>query len=117
VRAKVAAWPDAACILRPMQRRDTPIFGFLVGLVTLLAGLTIVYVLLYYSAQGMSLDAFLGALRYTPDQAAKVLSLALIAEIIPITWVKRRRLDGAARGMFVVIMLTASLILWLKFVA
>jgi amino acid permease len=100
-----------------MQRRDTPIFGFLVGLAALIAGLTIVYLLLYYSAQGMSLAAFLGALRYTPDQAAKVLSLALIAEIVPITWVKRKKLDGTARGMFVVIMLLAMLILWLKFVA
>ena len=100
-----------------MNRRDTPIFGFLVGLATLLAGLAIVYLLLYRTAQGMSVSGFLGALRYTPDQAAKVLSLALIAEIVPITWVKRQRLDGAARGMFVIIMLIALLILWLKFVA
>lgn len=103
--------------LATMQRRDTPIFGLLVGLATLLAGLTVVYLLLYWNAQGMSLSAFLGALRYTPDQAAKVLSLALIAEIIPITWVKRKRLDGAARGMFIAIMLAALTILWLKFVA
>lgn len=100
-----------------MQRRDTPIFGLLVGLVTLLAGLTIVYLLLYRGAQNMSVAAFAGALRYTPDQAAKVLSLALIAQIIPITWVKKRRFDGAARGLFVVVMLAALLILWLKFVA
>ena len=100
-----------------MQRRDTPLFGFLVGTATLLVGLLVVYLLLYWYAQNMSVAAFLGALRYTPDQAAKVLSLALIAEIIPITWVKRRRGDGAARGMFVVVMLAAGLILWLKFVA
>ena len=100
-----------------MNRRDTPIFGLLIGLTTLLVGLAIVYLFLYRNAQGMSLSAFLGALRYTPDQAAKVLSLALIAEIIPITWVKRKRFDGAARGMFIVVMLTALFILWLKFVA
>lgn len=100
-----------------MNRRDTPIFGLLVGLGTLLAGLTIVYLLLYRGAQHMSVAAFLGALRYTPDQAAKVFSLALLAEIFPITWVKKRRLDGAARGLFISIMLAAVTILWLKFVA
>ncbi len=114
--AKVGA-SLAPFILQAMHRRDTPIFGFLVGLATLLAGLVVVYLVLYWYAQNMSVAAFVGALRYTPDQAAKVLSLALIAEIIPITWVKRRRGDGAARGMFVVIILIALTILWLKFVA
>lgn len=100
-----------------MRSRDTPILGILIGLAALFAGLVVVYFLLYWSAQGMSVSAFVGALRYTPDQAAKVLSLALLAEIIPITWVKRKRVDGTARGLFVVIMLAAMLILWLKFVA
>ena len=100
-----------------MQKRDTPIIGFLVGLGTLLAGIVIIYLLLYRIGQGISPSGFVSLISYFPDQASKVLSLALIAEIIPITWVKRRRIDGAARGLFVVIMLAALAILWLKFVA
>jgi amino acid permease len=100
-----------------MQKRDTPIIGFLIGLGTLLAGLTIVYLLLYQVGQGISITDFVSLISYVPDQASKVLSLALIAEIIPITWVKRRKLDGTARGLFVAIMLAALAILWLKFIA
>lgn len=100
-----------------MRNRDTPIIGFLVGLGTLLAGLTVVYLLLYQMGQGVSPAGFARLIAYFPDQASKVLSLALIAEIIPITWVKKKRLDGAARGLFVVIILAALAILWLKFVA
>lgn len=90
--------------------------GLLIGLGTLLAGLAVVYGILYGS-RGISIPGFLDLMRYSHDHAAKVLSLALIAEIIPITWVKRKRLDATARGLFVAIMLAAMAILWFKFVA
>ena len=100
-----------------MQRKDTPIVGFLIGLGTLLGGVIVIYLLLYKMGQGISPSGFARLITYFPDQASKVISLALIAEILPITWVKRKRMDGAARGLFVVIMLAALMILWLKFVA
>lgn len=99
-----------------MARNDSPIRGLLIGLGTLLLGVAVVYALLYGS-RGISPQGFLRLMAYVPDQAAKVLSLGMIAEIVPITWVKRRRLDGTARGLFVVIMLAAMAILWFKFVA
>lgn len=100
-----------------MRNRDTPIVGFLVGLGTLALGVLAVYFLLFRPSQGLSLGRFIQSFGFQPDLASKSLSLALITEIIPITWVKRRRLDNAARGLFVVIMLAAFAILWFKFVA
>jgi amino acid permease len=99
-----------------MTRSDSPIKGLLIGLGTLLLGVIVIYALLYGS-RGISPQGFMRIMAYMPDQAAKVLSLAMIAEIIPITWVKRKKLDGTARGMFIAIMLIAMAIIWFKFVA
>jgi len=95
--------------------RDRPLFGFLLGVLATALGLVIIYLVLYRPGLGLTPSGFVRMMRY-PSEASKALSLALLANIVPITLVKRRRLNEAARGLFVVIMLCALLILWLRFV-
>ncbi len=96
--------------------RDRPFYGALLGIVFTLAGLAAVYIGLFYFGQGASLTYFLSVLSGGGDGAVRVLSLALLANIVPITIVRNRRYNEAARGLFVVIMLLAMYLLWEKFV-
>lgn len=76
-------------------------------------GLLVMYLLKF---QGQSFDAFFRILLKEHDVTAKVLSLSIIANIIPFIFYTNKRLDLTARGVLIATVLYAVLIVLLKFV-
>lgn len=95
------------------MRLNQPIVGFLIGLVMPLLGFVVVYFVL--GSGHNSLSTFFQYVMGAPKVMAKVLSLSILANIIPFLYFTRRRLDYAARGIFIATVLYAVAIVLLKF--
>ncbi|MCB0700992.1 MAG: hypothetical protein H6551_09080 [Chitinophagales bacterium] len=95
------------------MKRNVSILGLLIGLLMPMLGIFIVYLIKF---QGVSLGDFASALVRDFDQTAKILSLSILANIIPFIYYTNRRLDLTARGILIATMLYAVLIVLLKFV-
>ncbi len=78
-----------------------------------LIGLLIVFLIL---GQGVTLGDFCKGLMHSHKQAATVLSLSILINIIPFIFYTNKRLDYTARGILIATMLYALLIVLLKFV-
>lgn len=105
-----------ACILALYiccMKRNVSILGFIIGILAPILGMFIIYLIKY---NGNSFDAFIKDLVRYPDTAAMVLSLSILANIVPFIYYTNRRLDLTARGILVATMLYAVLIVLLKFV-
>lgn len=76
-------------------------------------GFFIVFALL---RQGDSFAVFTNRLLISHELAAKVISLSLLANAIPFVLLTNRRLDYAARGIFIATLLYAVFIVLLRFV-
>lgn len=87
--------------------------GFIIGLIMPMFGLLVMYLLKF---QGQSFDTFYHVLLREHDVTAKVLSLSIIANIIPFIFYTNKRLDLTARGVLIATVLYAVLIVLLKFV-
>lgn len=94
------------------MKRNVPILGFLIGIIMPVVGLYIVSLIF---KNGASFGDFFKALRHSHDQAAKVLSLAILLNILPFIFYTNKRLDLTARGILVATMLYAVLIVLLRF--
>ena len=104
------------CILAlyfSIMKRNVPVLGFLIGAVMPIIGLYLVSLIF---KNGASFGDFFKMLRHSHDQAAKVLSLAILLNILPFIFYTNKRLDLTARGILVATMLYAVLIVLLKFV-
>lgn len=95
------------------MRINQPIVGFFIGLVMPLLGFLVVYLVL---GSGLDLGAFFRYVMGSHKSLAKVLSLSILANIIPFLLFTRRRLDYAARGVFIATVLYAVAIVIFKFV-
>lgn len=95
------------------MRRNVPILGFLIGLVTPLLGLFIMY-LLWGQHQGIV--EFVRLTFRLSGQASKVFTLSLLANILPFVFFTSKRLDYSARGVFIATMIYAMFIVLVKFV-
>jgi len=95
------------------MRLNQPIVGFLIGLVAPFAGLFVMY-LLWGSHEGYF--EFMRSCITLKDLGSKVFTLALLANLIPFVILNTRRLDYAARGVFVITMLYVVFIVMLKYV-
>lgn len=95
------------------MRINQPIVGFFIGLVMPLLGFLVVYLVL---GSGLDLAAFFRYVMGSHKSLAKVLSLSILANIIPFLLFTRRRLDYAARGVFIATVLYAVAIVIFKFV-
>jgi hypothetical protein len=95
------------------MKRNVPLLGFIFGLVAPLAGMLVVYGILF---RGMTFEGFLTRFTSDPQVAAKVLTLSILANLIPFLYFTNRRLDLSARGVFIATMLYAVAIVLLKFV-
>lgn len=76
-------------------------------------GFFVVYLVL---GRPQSISGFAGFLVGNHSKAAMVLSLSILANIIPFMYCTSKRLDYTARGILVATMLYAVLIVLLKFV-
>lgn len=95
------------------MKRNIPILGFAIGVLMPFLGLIIMY---FLKARGLGFGEFLSELIRRPKEAATVLSLCLLAEIIPFIYYTNKRLDLTARGILIATILYAVFIVLLKFV-
>lgn len=103
------------CILAQhldIMKRNVPILGFIIGLILPLLGIIIMY---FAWAHGAGFGEFLSGLTTHRQDAAKVISLSLIMNVIPFIYYTSKRLDHTARGVFIATVLYALLIVLLKF--
>lgn len=96
------------------MKRNVPILGFFLGLIMPILGLLLIYLIKH--SGNMSVGDFFSALSRNHKDAATLLSLSLIAELIPFIYYTNKRLDLTARGILIATMLYALLIILLKFV-
>lgn len=95
------------------MKRNVPVLGFFVGLLMPVLGFLVVYLIL---GRSQSLSGFVGSLMDSHNRAAMVLSLSILANILPFMYCTSKRLDYTARGILIATMLYAVVIVLLKFV-
>ena len=95
------------------MKRNVPVLGFILGAIMPLLGLLVFYLVKF---SGMEIGEFVSVLLRNHEDTAKILSLALIANLIPFIYYTSKRLDLTARGVLISTMLYAVLIVLLKFV-
>jgi amino acid permease len=95
------------------MRINRPIVGFILGLVLPFIGFLVVFLVL---GGGNNFGAFVQRLLTYHKELATVISLSILANLIPFIYFNSRRLDAASRGVFIVTMLYAVVIVLLRFV-
>jgi hypothetical protein len=96
------------------MRLNQPIVGLIIGLFMPLLGFIVVY---FIMAPGMSAGAFVEHLRASTDAAGKVITLSVLANLIPFLIFNRRRMDQTVKGIVIATMLYAVFFVYVKFVA
>jgi hypothetical protein len=94
--------------------RNNIFFGFILGLLVPLFGMTLFYVIKYLP-QNVSLIDFIYLLKGNKPNISKVISLGLIACIPLITYYKNRRLYETLKGIFGAIILYALIAMAYRF--
>lgn len=95
------------------MRMNRPVIGFVIGLLMPVIGFLVVYAVL---GRSTGFSAFTSHLMDYHKDLAMVLSLSILANVLPFILFTNRRLDYGARGVFIATMLYAILIVLLKFV-
>ena len=95
------------------MRINQPIVGLLLGLLMPLLGLIAVYFIL---GQGQGFSAFLDLMKARPSEAAKVISLSVLANLIPFLYFNKRRLDQTVKGIVIATVLYAITFIYIKYV-
>jgi amino acid permease len=95
------------------MRQNIPLFGFFVGLVLPLIAVALLY---FPFNNGSDFYTYFVKVFRRPDLGAKVLSLALIANVLPIIYFNRKRYDYAIRGLLSSFIIYALVILLMRFV-
>ena len=96
-----------------LMKRNVPILGFIIGIIMPVIGMLLVYLILFHNS---SFGDFFKVLRHSHDEAAKVLSLSILLNILPFIFYTNKRLDLTARGILIATILYAVLIILLRFV-
>ena len=84
------------------MKRNVPVFGLLIGLVMPVLGVITMYFIWFH---GSPFGDFYTRISGDHQLASKVLSLSLLAELIPFIYFTNKRLDNSARGVFIATML------------
>ncbi len=95
------------------MRINRPVIGFLLGLILPFIGFLIVFLIL---GGGHNFGPFFQRLLTYHKELATVISLSILANLIPFIYFNSKRLDAAARGVFIATMLYAVVIVLLRFV-
>jgi hypothetical protein len=96
------------------MRLNQPIVGLIIGLFMPLLGFITVY---FVKARAMGMDAFLSHLQANHDAAGVVITLSVLANLIPFLIFNRRRQDQAVKGVVIATILYALFFVYVKFVA
>jgi uncharacterized membrane protein len=96
------------------MRLNQPIVGLFIGLFMPLLGFIVVYLV---KAQAMGMSAFMEHLRFSHDAAGVVITLSVLANLIPFLIFSRRRMDAGLKGIVIATMLYAVFFVYVKFVA
>jgi len=95
------------------MKRNSPIFGFIIGLLLPILGVVIMY-LLWGHHDGFG--NFLKSLTYQRGMASKVFTLSLLPNLIPFAYCNIKRIDLTMRGIFIATMLYVLPIVLIMFV-
>ena len=95
------------------MKRDSPILGFLIGLLLPLVGMVIMY-FLWGHHEGIF--EFVRSLTHRRGMATKVFTLSLLTNLIPFAYCNMKRIDLTMRGSFVITMIYVVLIVFAMFV-
>jgi amino acid permease len=96
------------------MRRDIPVLGFIIGALAPVLGFIVVY--LIFRAGSQSLEHFITSNWSNNKTFAKILTLSLLANLIPFVYCNYKRYDYISRGIFIATMLYVVLIVLLMFV-
>ncbi|MDR3679989.1 MAG: hypothetical protein P4L41_08480 [Flavipsychrobacter sp.] len=94
------------------MNRNVPLLGFVIGLIFPILGLVVVNFTLLH---GLPLGEFMNMLLHERDVASKVVSLSLLANLIPFVYYTSKRLDYTAKGIFIITMIFVAIAVLLKF--
>ncbi|MBX2905288.1 MAG: hypothetical protein KF744_04570 [Taibaiella sp.] len=95
------------------MRLNVPIVGFLIGILLPLLGFAVVYALWF---NGRDFNSVMSMLLHDKRISPKVLTLSLLANLIPFVIFNTKRLDYAMKGVVIATMLYALLIVLIMFV-
>lgn len=94
------------------MRVNQAIVGLLLGLVMPVLGFVVVYFVLNH---GLSFSSFAEKLFSRSSEAAKVVSLSVLANLIPFLYFNRRRLDQTVKGIVIATVLYFAFFFYVKF--
>lgn len=95
------------------MRINRSIIGFLLGIIMPVLGFLIVF---FVMRAGNTFSTFVTNLSAQHGLLSKVISLSILANLIPFIFFNSRRLDEASKGVFIATMLFAVIIVLLRFV-
>ena len=94
------------------MRLNQPIVGFFIGLFMPFLGFVVVYFIL---GQGQGMDGFIDHLKVSHSDAAKVISLSVLANLLPFLYFNRRRLDKTVKGIVIATVLYLAAFIYVKY--
>lgn len=77
-----------------------------------LLGFVVVY---FIMGKGMGLEGFMEHLEASSDALSKVISLSVLANLIPFLYFNKKRMDQAVKGIVIATMLYAVTFIYVKF--
>ena len=95
------------------MRVNQAIVGLVIGLFMPLIGFIVVYFIL---GHGQGLDAFMGQVAASHSTAGKVISLSVLANLLPFLYFNRKRLDHTVKGIVIATILYMGVFIYVKYV-
>lgn len=96
------------------MRLNQPIVGLILGLFMPLLGFIVVY---FIMGRGMDFESFTTRVSNSPKLAGTVITLSVLANLVPFLLFSRRRMDYAVKGVVIATVLYAVLFIYVKFIA
>ena len=94
------------------MKKNASLFGLALGLIMPFLGLVIFYFIFFKTN---TFSAYMDVFFSNSKEAPKLLSLAILFNLIPFLYYNSKRLDMTVRGVVVATMLYAVLIILMKF--
>jgi hypothetical protein len=92
---------------------NNPVLGFIIGALAPVLGFFIVFLIF---REGQTLGGFMNWLMGSHQMLAKVLTLSVLANLLPFMYMTSKRIDLAARGVLSATIIYAVFIVLIKFV-
>ena len=97
-----------------MLRKDNVVLGIVLGILTPVVTFFVYYVLAVYMQFHRGLGEFIQILKANPQMLPKIISICLLLNGVVFYLYTRQRRDLTARGIFLVTMIYAIIIILLK---